>query len=191
MLMIVFSIKTQAIGLRYILPVYPLMFVLIFGLAERGWHRGRRGLLLGALLVWYVVSSVAIHPHYLAYFNEVAGGPSGGHRYLVDSNLDWGQDLKGLKRFMQEQDIEKIHLSYFGTDVPSRYSIAYEWLPIAVLDNPNPEQQIPNRATGWIAISVTNLQGTYFANQNLFQYLRQYEPVARIGHSIHVCHLPP
>jgi len=48
-----------------------------------------------------------VSPHYLAFFNELAGGPGSGHRVLVDSNLDWGQDLKGLRNWMSDHGVSK------------------------------------------------------------------------------------
>jgi hypothetical protein len=47
---------------------------------------------VGALACWLAVSSLSSHPHYLSYFNEIAGGPGNGWRWLLDSNIDWGQD---------------------------------------------------------------------------------------------------
>jgi len=184
-----FSVNHQSIGLRYVLPMYPFLFVLASEAARLVgsisiWSNG----LIAALVVWYVGASSSIHPHYLAYFNELAGGPSNGYKYLVDSNLDWGQDLKGLRRYMDQHAIRKISLSYFGTDSPRRYGIAYSWLPSAYLENANPEEHGPAPG-GWVAISATNLQGVYFNNKNLFASLRNRIPEATIGYSIFVYHL--
>ena len=145
--------------------------------------------LFAALCAWYVGASWTIHPHYLAYFNEIAGGPSRGYRCLVDSNLDWGQDLKRLERFMEENDIPRIRLSYFGSDSPQRYGIAYDWLPSVVLVDPSPERRKPILRQGWFAISATNLQGVYFENKNMFAWLRERQPVARLGYSMFIYHL--
>ncbi len=180
-----FSVNHASIGLRYILPVYPFLFV--FASSTAPFLLSKR-LLTGvyvALLAWYVGASSIIHPHYLAYFNEFVGGPKNGYKCLVDSNLDWGQDLKGLKRFMQKNGIPRIHFSYFGTDSPERYGIAYDWLPSVFLRNPDPEnrEQPPK---GWVAISATNLQGVYLDDRNLFAWLKGRQPFATIGYSIFV-----
>jgi len=184
-----FSVNHQSIGLRYVLPIYPFLFVLA---SEAGravtsksvWIIG----VIAVLVAWYLGASYTIQPHYLAYFNELVGGPSNGYRYLVDSNLDWGQDLKGLKRYMEEHAISKISLSYFGTDSPKRYGISYSWLPSVYLEDPNPEQHEPAPG-GWVAISATNLQGVYFSDKNLFAPMRNRTPEAKIGYSIFVYHL--
>src|SRR6185369_10959616 len=71
------------------------------------------------LLGWHVFESIAIRPDYLAYFNELAGGPSEGYRHLADSSLDWGQDLPALKQWLDGERLQRgdgnVYLSYFGT----------------------------------------------------------------------------
>jgi 4-amino-4-deoxy-L-arabinose transferase-like glycosyltransferase len=182
-----FSVELRSIGLRYVLPVYPFAFVL----ASSAVFQVRRfRYLLFLPLLWYPVASAAIWPDYLAYFNEFAGGADGGYRYLVDSNLDWGQDLKGLKRFMDDHGIDRIYLSYFGTDSPARYGIQYDWLPSYELKNPDPSRTtIDLERRRYLAISVTNLQGVYMEPKTMFRWLDRYSPVAKIGHSIFVYYL--
>jgi hypothetical protein len=181
-----FSINHQSIGLRYILPVYPFIFVLAGGIVVQF---KKIQYLSYILIAWYALSSVSIYPDYLAYFNEIVGGPKNGYRYLVDSNLDWGQDLKGLKKFMDKNKIERIYLSYFGTDSPERYGIQYDRLPNYYLKNPESLQNIKFPIKGYIAISATNLQGVYLQSQNMFQEFAKNEPVEQIGHSIFVYYI--
>ncbi|MGA2178110.1 MAG: glycosyltransferase family 39 protein [Verrucomicrobiota bacterium] len=180
-----FSLNHQAIGLRYILPIYPFLFVFASKAAQFFLSNKMLIKLYIAAITWYIGASCYIHPHYLAYFNELVGGPNNGYKYLVDSNLDWGQDLKGLKKYMQKHAISRINLSYFGTDSPERYGITYNWLPSYVLRDLNPEyHEFPLK--GWVAISATNLQGDYFADKNLFAWFRGRKPVAKIGYSIFI-----
>jgi 4-amino-4-deoxy-L-arabinose transferase-like glycosyltransferase len=184
-----FSFQHQSIGLRYVLPALPFLFVFASGVLATGRPRGLARVALAGLLAWVLAASLSIYPHYLAYFNETVGGPARGYRYLVDSNLDWGQDLEGLAKFMRERDIERVHLSYFGTDSPARYGIRYDWLPSYHLERPNRTREfhIPHR--GWFAISATHLQGVYLPDRDIYAFLREQEPVARIGYSIFVYHL--
>jgi 4-amino-4-deoxy-L-arabinose transferase-like glycosyltransferase len=188
-----FSIEHQSIGLRYVLPMYPFLFVWASEAASPARLNGLRKIgLLAVLVGWYVVESWWIHPHYLAYFNEIAGGPANGYKYLVDSNLDWGQDLKGLGRYMQEHSIPQVTLSYFGSDAPQRYGISYNWLPSFVLDDPHPGLlRHLQPVTGWVAISATNLQGVYFPDPSLFAQFKTQKPEAVIGYSIFLYHLGP
>jgi 4-amino-4-deoxy-L-arabinose transferase-like glycosyltransferase len=180
-----FSLNHKAIGLRYILPIYPFLFVFASRVAQSFLSSKRLTGLSVALIGWYVGASCYIHPHYLAYFNELAGGPDNGYKYLVDSNLDWGQDLKGLKSYMQKHGISRIYLSYFGTDSPTRYGIAYDWLPGNGLPNPDPEKH-EYAPKGWVAISATCLQGVYLLDKDLYAWFRERQPVAKIGYSIFI-----
>src|SRR5262249_61404392 len=88
------------IGLRHILPVYPLLMVLASRLATIRLRQGARLAVVGIPAALTAFSALRIAPHQLAYFNELIGGPSHGPAYLSDSNIDWGQDLAGLKEFM-------------------------------------------------------------------------------------------
>jgi 4-amino-4-deoxy-L-arabinose transferase-like glycosyltransferase len=178
-----FCLSHHPVSLRYILPIYPLIFV--FGSGVTGLLLSRRTLAAAFLIVmgWYVTASTIIHPHYLAYFNEFVGGPRNGYKYLVDSNLDWGQDLKGLGTFMRERGIPRINLSYFGTDIPERYGISYYRLPSFVIRTPDPVRQSAP-AKEWVAISATNLQGLPFKDRDTYAAFRNRQPFAMIGYSI-------
>jgi hypothetical protein len=147
-----------------------------------------QSLLVGLLVGWYVYEAIAVHPHYLAYFNQFVGGPQSGYRHLVDSNLDWGQDLKGLKSYMDRNGIETIRLSYFGTADPSQYDIPYDALPSFVTSDP-PTQWQEFKKGEILAISVTNLYPLYVDLAGLAEYLRETRPKDHIGHSIHIYEL--
>jgi len=180
-----FSLNNVQIGLRYVLPAYPFLFVFAGQATQLLAANAFRMALSIAAIGWYIGASCFIHPHYLAYFNELVGGPNNGWKYLVDSNLDWGQDLKGLKRFMVQHGIARISLSYFGSDSPERYGIAYDWLPSFVLLDRHPAHH-PSRPKGWVAISATTLQGAYLSDRDFFADFRKRKPVAKIGYSIFI-----
>ena len=176
------------IGHRHLLPVYPFLIVMVSSLVP--WVMKQRtpakaGVVI--LAAWYLVSSVSIFPHYLAYFNELVGGPDNGYKYLVDSNLDWGQDLKGLKRYMDAHRIPRVWLSYFGTASPEYYGITYNFLPSYIIFNGNDDEVL----TPFTAISATNLMGVYFPDglgldADFFKDFRGRRPVAKIGYSIFI-----
>jgi hypothetical protein len=183
-----FSVMRQDIGLRYILPVYPFLFIFAAGTAGPLLKKTAGKIAMIVLATWYIAASIFIQPHFLAYFNELCGGPANGYRYLVDSNLDWGQDLINLKRYMCKNNIDTINLSYFGQDLPERYGIAYRWLPSLRLGNAHPERSFVMPRKGWFAISATNLQGVYI-DKSIFARFKDHEPVARIGYSIFIYYL--
>jgi hypothetical protein len=105
------------------------------------------GVATAALLVWHVGESLTIEPDYLAYFNQLAGGPSQGYRHLADSSLDWGQDLPSLKTWLdraglQRDGAEEVYLSYFGTARPESYGIKATQLP-GFIDRRPPDPPLP------------------------------------------------
>lgn len=126
-----FSLSSELnIGHRHLLPVYPPLFIIAGLLARPGAWRRLRLLLTGALTLWLAAVSFAIRPTYLAYFNPIAGGPDHGYEHLVDSSLDWGQDLPALAAWLQvhRRPGERVFLSYFGTGDPAYYGIQAETL---------------------------------------------------------------
>jgi hypothetical protein len=175
------------IGVRHLLPVYPFLFVLASRLATFNWRRCSAILMFGAPLLT-AFSALRVAPHQLAYFNEFVGGPGQGYRYLGDSNLDWGQDLKGLKAYMEKEKLPIIYLSYFGTAPPSYYGIRYQYVPGSwPLEWPPPADKVPETAPRKIlAISAYNLQGVSNPHLPLFRWLSERQPVAKIGYSIFV-----
>jgi len=139
------------------------------------------------LIVYYISGTIRIHPYYLSYFNESIGGAKNGYKYVVDSNIDWGQDLKRLSDYLKKNKIEEITVSYFGTANANYYGIKYKPLLIYLLPGSSKEEMSPEPNTpGLYAISVTNLQGVYCKNQKIFDWLKRLEPIARIGYSIHL-----
>mgnify|MGYP001613913074 CR=1 FL=1 len=79
---------------------------------------GSGGLLL---ILWLIISTLTTFPHFLSYYNELAGGSRNCWRIAVDSNYDWGQDLKRLVQYMDANHINKISLDYFGGADPRYY----------------------------------------------------------------------
>ena len=181
------------IGLRYILPIYPFLFLFVGRLAtNRMRHQSLSTALLGLLCLWYLVASLLTFPHYLAYFNEVVGGPKNGIRWLGNSNIDWGQGLKGLAAYLREEGVEEVILSYFGNADPDYYTIRYQYAPAYGYQGPlwKPHHYLLSRDSSrqLLAVSVNNLQGTFFSEENrdLYWWLYRYEPIHRVGYSIYL-----
>lgn len=176
------------IGARHILPIYPFALLSAgYAIAElHGEQRKPFRLLLGSLCLLAVSEFILVCPHYLAFFNQFTGGPRNGHKYLVDSNLDWGQDLKGLKRWMDKRAVRHVSLSYFGTADPAYYKIDCTYLPGGPFFDENlvGDPRLP----GFVAVSVTNLRGVYFPEsaRNFYKPLLNMKPAAVIGYSIYV-----
>ncbi len=174
--------RNITIGHRHLLPIYPFLFVAAGRCASLG---GRARVLVGLLALWYAAGTARIHPDYLAYFNELGGGPRNGYRLLVDSNLDWGQDLKGLKTYLEHAGVARIKLSYFGTADPVYYGIEGELLPGYMAPRPRAVTR-EIRPGDLVAISATNLQGVYVDPEDrlLMARFRALPPLAQVGYSI-------
>jgi hypothetical protein len=182
------------IGHRHLLPMYPFLITLAGCAAAAMIARARLRYAAFALYAWLAWGTLHIAPHYLAYFNELAGGARGGIDFLVDSILDWGQDLPGVKRRMDEHGVRRIYLSYFGSGMPEYYGIDYVALPSFMpLARPLTDKLDPN-VIRYLAVSATNLQKVYMGAVgapetfvDFLDYLReQREPAAVIGGSIYV-----
>jgi hypothetical protein len=172
-------------GFRYLLPVYPLLLVLL-GNYGAAWRRGvGMRLVVGFLAAWTIAGSLLTWPDYLAYFNELIGGPRNGYHWLGDSNVDWGQDLKELKRFMVQRGIDRVQLSYFGTADPVHYGIDYEYLPSPYNGlPPSPARREGESPSRFVALSASKYQGFIVPDAGIYQAFYQYEPNDLIGHSI-------
>ncbi|MBI4919949.1 glycosyltransferase family 39 protein [Candidatus Azambacteria bacterium] len=200
------SIKSNLnIGVRHILPSLPFIYALtarqisfwikgsiteriadyrgFWQLFSLHWRRIKKGFVVAVLLIWAVISVVSVWPSFLAYFNEIAGGPDGGYKFVVDSNLDWGQDILRLSRFIEKNNIKEIKMDYFS-GAPAEY-----YIKTAKIDSYN--REIPQK--GWLAVSATIYMGACKGdkipcsyNERAYTWLDAYKPVAKIGYSIFV-----
>jgi hypothetical protein len=182
------------LGVRLILPAIPLLLVLAGRAVQNGLETRSGRVALTLLLVWLAGVSAHAYPQGLAYFNEWAGGPKNGVKYLVDSNLDWGQNLRELSDYIGRNRIRKLTLYYFGFDKLHRYGLqdrverrAPPWSPKLVRET----RLIPE--PGIYAVSASLLPGHFFAPvyRDYFRYFREREPDARAGHTIFIYKVPP
>jgi hypothetical protein len=172
------------IGVRHILPIYPL-FAVIGGLGACWlWnvagpkYAGPAVVLI--LLSWHLVLSIRAHPDYLAYFNELAGRHP--ETILVDSDLDWGQDLLRLSAALQQKHVEELSIAYAGS---AGLDLNHFGLPPFRMLNPD------QPTTGWIAISLLRLKaGGLGVPSDGFSWLDSYKPVDLVGHSIRLYYVP-
>ena len=166
------------IGIRHLLPAYPFLFVLTAALLTRTSWRWKSAVLL-LLVAGLGAESISIYPYYLSFFNVLAGGPSNGHAILLDSNLDWGQDARRLKTWMDAHHTSEVCAAFFGSEDLGRIGIHDLLMP----RTPDIEQR--NSIDCWGAVSVTLLEGLYVGT-DAFAWLRGRKPVDRIGYSIYI-----
>jgi hypothetical protein len=185
------------IGVRHIMPVIPFTYILVLRGIQAGYWKIKNIscrkitiLVLIGLFSWYGFSSLRTFPHYLSYFNEIAGGPKNGYKFVVDSNYDWGQDLKRLKNWVEENNIDKIYVDYFGGgDVP--YYLGEKYIP---WQGTKPASEFPKG--NYLAVSATLLQGgrgkpapNFDQPTGYYNWLNKYQPIARTGNSIFIYYI--
>lgn len=170
------------LGVRIVLAVYPFVAVLAARGAVSAWRAGggraeravRRSVVALLVLVMTVVP-IRAWPDYLAYFNPVVGAHP--ERVLVDSNLDWGQDLYRLADTVRERRIDSLRVHYFGSANLSAVGLA------------NARRLgRDERTTGWVAASETFLAGVW--SDTSLRWLSRRTPVARIGPSMRLYFIP-
>ncbi len=209
------------IGFRHLFPILPFLYVLTAKISADAFHRLRevsythtlltRCLpgLSGLVVIWIVAIPILAYPSYISYFNEMVGGHTNGYKYVTDSNYDWGQDLKNLKKWVDhynecvgrldgsrfqacrldyrrptEAPIDKIHIEYFGGSSPEYY-FGNNLIPWHYYSKPEP---------GWYAISAHLYQESTHKplkpNEPSYRWLESYPMVSRAGDSIFIFYVP-
>ncbi len=210
--------------LRYVLPAVPYLYIFASRLAgtrtdengpseatavarTSGWRAPLvRHVAVAVLLAGAAIESLWNSPHCMSFFNVPAGGPANGHAHLVDSNIDWGQDLLYLRDWLDEHpEAQPLNLAFFGNFDPRAFGIEFQLPPR--LGDELPDGTTPAAAAaalppGWYAVSVNFLRGyriplsdgtggTEYPGPEAFTYFQHLTPVARAGYSIYVYHVRP
>lgn len=179
---------------RYVLPAFPFFFIWISNIARVAVRKPRTvGIVAAGAVIWTTTSSLAIYPHSMSYFNELAGGPQGGHRYLLDANIDWGQDVLYLKKWCEEHpEARPLHVLFRNSFSEDLLGIANQGLPPPGPTTESHGEIVDEHATdrlgpqpGWYACSVDRIH----APHGKYRYFLQFTPVATAGYSIYIYHI--
>jgi 4-amino-4-deoxy-L-arabinose transferase-like glycosyltransferase len=170
-------------GLRYLLCLFPMLSIAAAQGTMYLWNQRRLRPVAAALVLWLTVSSLVAHPDYIAYFNELAGAHP--ENILVDSDLDWGQDMKRLVWKLHDLKVDHVYLACMWSGDDSKLGLP-GW------DGLDPYHPVK----GWVAVSYTNLKlrGLMLAQaagrrDGAYDWLLQHQPAARIGKSILLYHI--
>ena len=152
------------IGLRHVLMVYPFLAVAAGRGAARLWDMRvlwpRFALVV--LLFTVVGHAAAITPHQLSYFNFLAGGARNGHRVLIDSNYDWGQNDRSLRSYVERRGLQ--------------YRIdPFAFWPV----------------NGPILVNANALYGVLNGGPKAYAWLQRFRPVGRVGWTWFEYEVPP
>jgi len=190
------SLKSNLnIGVRHLLPVFPFTMILvskgIMDLLKEPFLKIKYAILI-LLIFWQAISVISIYPHFLTYFNELVGGSDKGYIYTVDSNLDWGQDLKRLKKWADKNlpAGRQVYVDYFGgADV--KYYLGEKFESWNGTQDP---KEFPKG--NYLAVSATFLQGGrgepvpgFNQPYGYYRWLDKYKPVTKIGYSIFIYYI--
>jgi hypothetical protein len=191
--------------LRYVLPLFPFVFIWVSKVAILlSWSHWKVTALGLSALAWSIISSLSVYPHSLSYFNELVGGPKGGPNHFVNSSIDWGQDLPFLKKWLdQHPEARPLGLVFFGYFDPRVAAIEFSLppgIPVSDETSDKPALDLSGPRPGWYAISVTMLKGYKFpiadgkggivsVDKPYFTYFQRFEPVAMAGYSIYIYHV--
>ena len=179
------------IGARHILPMYPFLSVLIGGAALAMAYKDRRwACVVAVLLAWHVVSSARAYPDYLAYSNEFWGGPANTYKYLTDSNTDWGQQLKAVKKYLDNRGVKDCWFAYFAEPSIQLGAYGIPCKPLPTADSGWTDYQIdtPRTITGTLLISAGTLTGYEWGSNvlNPYREFQKLKPVAFIQDGVFV-----
>ena len=175
------------IGVRHVLPVY-IGFSIVAAAAvtrlpamKAAWAKWA----VGAMLVWMTATSVLSHPEYLPYFNALAGDHP--ENVAVDSDLDWGQDMKRLGKRLQEVGATEVDfLPFVLAYLEGPKGFGYPPVHHVGAEVPSP---------GWNAVSVTVLKsvrlGLKESHPEITPWPEKIEPTERIGKGIWLYYFPP
>ena len=175
------------IGFRHLFPIMPLIYVLTAKVIIDSYKSlrdpQRKKIIRSAfitLIIMLAITVIGVYPYYMSYFNILFGGPKNGYQYVTDSNTDWGQDLKRLKKYLDvHPEIDKIRITYFGgDDIHNRIgSDKY----ILWWDSKRPIEP------GYYALSTFFLQESIYdkkkAYDDSFRWTQEHEPIDQVGTS--------
>jgi 4-amino-4-deoxy-L-arabinose transferase-like glycosyltransferase len=179
------------IGVRHILPVYPFLMILAgWAAAELIAEKRTLAYAVAFVLAFGLVSSLRVFPVYLAYANELWGGPANTYRYLSDSNVDWGQQLKSIKHYLDRRQVKNCWFAYFAEVVadPEYYGIPCKPLTTIASVWLQPSIDVPASVDGPVLISAGTISGYEFGPGELNPYdqFRRLHPTAIIDYGVFV-----
>jgi 4-amino-4-deoxy-L-arabinose transferase-like glycosyltransferase len=184
-LVLVSSQTGMTINMRYVLPCFPFALIWMSRIARSlPLRRQRLAVPAAGALAWAITSSLWVYPHSLSYFNELAGGPMGGPAHLLDSNVDWGQDLLYLKKWLHAHpEAQPLGLAFYCCYDARHAGIDYAPVPPSpgLRGHPN-DPRTPGPLPGWYAMSVNEIR----SQDQQYEYFLRFRPVATAGYSIYI-----
>lgn len=179
------------IGLRHILPMYPFLYVLAGGAAAKLMENSRKWIYaVAALILFQVITTMRVFPAYMAYTNELWGGPSQTYKYLSDSNVDWGQQLKSTKTYLERKGIQECWFIYFAEGPVRMKDYGIPCKPLVTIGTLwlDEELDVPPSVDGRVLISAGTLSGFEFGPGplNPYEAFKHQQPTDVIDNGVFV-----
>lgn len=180
------------IGMRHVLPMYSFLTALVAGAAWTLIERNRRwAYVVGALVIFQIITSLRAFPAYIPYANELWGGPSQTYKLLSDSNVDWGQQLMAAKKYLDARGVKNCWFVYFAEGVVDYTYYGIPCKPLPTPDAPWVGEKFfdtPAEVDGPVLISGSNLSGYEYgpAALNPYEQFKHIEPAAVIQSGLFV-----
>ena len=179
------------IGLRHILPMYPFLYALAGGAAAKLMENGRKWIsAVAALVLFQVITTTRVFPAYMAYANELWGGSSRTYKYLSDSNVDWGQQLKSTKTYLERKGIKDCWFIYFAEGPVRMKDYGIPCKPLVTIGTLwlDEELDIPPSVDGPVLISAGTLSGFEFGPGplNPYEVFKLRQPTDVIDYAVFV-----
>lgn len=173
-------------GLRYILPALPLMSLFVGMVYSKMNLQKKEKCILWSLVGWLILESIFIHPHYMAYFNQLIGGSSQGYKWLDGSNQDWGQDISELNRYLKKEGDPYIYMGYVGSNFPEAWGVTYQDVISPALTSGYRQNTIhPVEINRELLVVSANLRSNPDMKQ-VYAWLDHKKPIAFIGYTLFI-----
>jgi 4-amino-4-deoxy-L-arabinose transferase-like glycosyltransferase len=191
------------IGVRHLMPIFPFLYILV-ALSINKWlnyddflKQRFKKIIIVLCFGWYIISGLSAYPNYLTYYNEFVGGQKSGYKIALNSNYDWGQDLKRLSTWIEERKIDKIYLDFFGRSDPGYYlGEKYRpWYGSTFWSLRGKQVSKPEEFPrgNYLAVSITYLLTGNWRNpgtdQKDYDWLSNKQFVGRVGQTIFVYYI--
>ena len=168
--------------LRYVIPILPFLFIFISRIGNV--YHGKNRIFKVAITIffmWCIVSSLRFYPHSQAHFNELIGARRNAPKYLLGSNIDWGQNMLYLSKWLSEHpDARPFHNYYESLYQKEQANIKDDYVYFGMQPSKEPE-------SGWFALGVNEI----YSSSKQYEYFKRFEPVDTIGYSIYIYHITP
>jgi hypothetical protein len=168
-------ISDLQLGLRHITSVVVISFIFVAVIVSKLFQKSinfKRITFVSVILI--LLSVFLVLPYQFSYYNLLAGGIYNGQYIAVDSNYDWGQDLKRFGEWAKRNNVSEVYVNVFYYPPIEHYDVKVNQLDM---------KNLPPRGS-YIVISMNEYQKSIYrenlSDQERYTNLEPYF-IERIG----------